>query len=70
MSKPGDPQSRNLNDKNALQAKIEAKKAMQEQLASQGANPSKGPVKPKPKKASEAGLDDLLNAGLGTAKKK
>jgi hypothetical protein len=62
--------SRNLNDKNALQAKIEAKKAMQEQLASQAGNPSKVlPVKPKPKKAAESGLDDLLNAGLGAVKK-
>lgn len=69
QAKGGDPQSRNLNDKAALAAKIEAKKALQEKQALEDAH-REGRPKPTPK-AKKKELDplDLLNAGLSGVKK-
>mmetsp|Transcript_50512 Transcript_50512/g.107609 ORF Transcript_50512/g.107609 Transcript_50512/m.107609 type:complete len:96 (-) Transcript_50512:786-1073(-) len=59
---------RNASDKNALEAKVAAKKAAKEAEAAAG--PAPKVVKPKGKKKEAAGLDDLLSAGLSGAKKK
>ena len=70
----GTPLSRNLNDKEALAAKVAAKKAAKEAdeaAASKAA--AAGPAvvaKKKKKPKADAGLDDLLSAGLVGAKKK
>lgn len=70
----GTPLSRNLNDKQALAAKVAAKKAAKEAdeaAASKAA--AAGPAvvaKKKKKPKADAGLDDLLSAGLVGAKKK
>lgn len=67
----GRPADRNASDKDALAAKVAAKKE-KEAAAAAAAAADEGKVKVvrkvKPKK--DAGLDDLLNAGLGAAKKK
>lgn len=68
-SQGGDPLKRNENDAAALQAKIAAKQASAAAAASQPT--SNGPILPKKVKKADAGLDDLLNAGLnGAAGKK
>lgn len=61
---------RNENDKAALQAKIEAKKAMKEKQAEDAVKEDaklKKAKKPPPKKDT---MDDLLSAGLAGNKKK
>mmetsp|Transcript_5722 Transcript_5722/g.9486 ORF Transcript_5722/g.9486 Transcript_5722/m.9486 type:complete len:101 (+) Transcript_5722:1527-1829(+) len=64
----GDPSSRNLSDKEALDAKVKAKQALKEQQAlEEEHNPSKPPPKPK-KKAPAPASFDLLNAGLAGTK--
>ena len=61
--------SRNLSDKNALEAKIEMKRAMQAQQLQQSSQLG-GTVKMKPKKEADTSLDALLSAGLTNADKK
>lgn len=64
----GTPAQRNLDDKAALLAKLEAKKAAKEAAVNQPE--AKAPVKPKSKaKKQDDNLDDLLNAGLTKGKK-
>jgi len=65
----GTPLQRNDNDKAALQAKIEAKKARQEAEAV-AASSTKAPVARKKVAKKEDNLDDLLNAGLSKKKGK
>lgn len=66
----GDVLKRNENDAAALQAKVAAKKAAQEQAG--GASSIAGGPVPRKKVASnkDAALDDLLSAGLPGAKKR
>jgi hypothetical protein len=65
----GDVLKRNENDAAALQAKVAAKKAAQEQASS--ATPAKAPVeRKKVPMAKDPALDDLLSAGLSGAKAK
>mmetsp|Transcript_16658 Transcript_16658/g.23472 ORF Transcript_16658/g.23472 Transcript_16658/m.23472 type:complete len:98 (-) Transcript_16658:409-702(-) len=66
----GDPLKRNENDKAALEAKVAKKKAMQEAAEKEAENATKGPVPRKKKPTKDAGLDDLLSAGLSGNKKK
>lgn len=70
----GTPLSRNLNDKQALAAKVAAKKAAKEaEEAAASKAAAAGPAvvaKKKKKPKADAGLDDLLSAGLVGAKKK
>lgn len=72
----GDPLKRNENDASALQAKVAAKQAAAAAAAASMSNPSGNAAPIVPKKATakkaDAGLDDLLNAGLtgGAGKKK
>ena len=67
---------RNENDASALQAKVAAKQAAAAAAAATSNNPSGSAAPIVPKKATakkaDAGLDDLLSAGLtgGTGKKK
>jgi len=62
--------ARNASDKAALQAKIEAKKAMKEKETGDQVK-QESQLKAKPKKAAKTDtLDDLLSAGLSSAKKK
>ena len=70
MIQGGDPLARNASDKAALEAKI-AKKAAQKK-AEEGAakNVTTKVVRKKGIKKDDAGLDDLLNAGLNPKKKK
>ncbi|CAB9501484.1 expressed unknown protein [Seminavis robusta] len=67
-AREGRPEDRNANDAAALQAKVAAKKAAKD--AEAGNAPSKGPVARKAKNKKQQDLDDLLNAGLTTGKKK
>lgn len=68
--KGGDPLSRNASDKAALEAKI-AKKAAQKKAEEEAAkNVTTKVVRKKGMKKDDAGLDDLLNAGLNPKKKK
>ena len=70
----GSKESRNLNDKAALAAKV-AKKAAEKKAAEEAAvrvaaqRPVVVPKKKKEKKKDDT-LDDLLNAGLAAGKKK
>ena len=60
---------RDAEDKAKLEAKVKAKAEAKKLAEQEAANKAKGPIKPKKKKKEEAGLDDLLNAGLSGAKK-
>eukprot|EP00980_Cylindrotheca_fusiformis_P016941 scaffold5157_cov100-Cylindrotheca_fusiformis.AAC.13 len=66
----GTPQQRNLNDKEALLAKLEAKKA--KHADGQNGHDSKAAVTRKNRPKPTNDLDDLLSAGLkgGKTKKK
>ena len=66
----GTPSQRNADDKNALLAKIEAKKAKKEADAAAAANTKAPVVRKKVPKKKDDTLDDLLNAGLSAGKKK
>jgi hypothetical protein len=63
----GTPQSRNQDDKVALQAKLEAKKA--EQATGASVQDTQKPVARKKVKKEADDLDDLLNVGLKQKKK-
>ena len=75
-TREGTPMQRNQDDAAKLQAKIAAKAAKDaaEQQQQQEAGGGTGIVAPvvrkKVPKKEDAALDDLLNAGLGKAKKK
>lgn len=70
MIQGGDPLARNANDKAALEAKV-AKKTAQKQAEEEVAkNATTKVVRKKGIKKDDAGLDDLLNAGLNPKKKK
>jgi len=64
----GTPSQRNANDKDALLAKIEAKKAAKAASADAQKN-TKAPVARKKVAKKDDSLDDLLNAGLTKGKK-
>jgi len=64
----GTPQQRNADDKAALLAKLEAKKA--KQLSESKDQVEKKPVVRKKVKKETESLDDLLSAGLTAGKKK
>ncbi|CAJ1968641.1 unnamed protein product [Cylindrotheca closterium] len=64
----GTPQQRNADDKAALLAKLEAKKA--KQLAEPLDQNANIPVPRKKGKKQSETLDDLLSAGLAVGKKK
>ncbi|KAI2506248.1 hypothetical protein MHU86_8183 [Fragilaria crotonensis] len=66
--KVGSKLSRNLNDALALEAKVQSKRAMQEQQSNQQQGGSS--VKPKPKREANPSLDALLDAGLTGSKTK
>ena len=68
----GDPLKRNENDASALQAKVAAKQAAAAAAAVNDPSGSAAPIVPKKAtaKKADAGLDDLLNAGLTGGKKK
>lgn len=65
---------RNASDAAKLAAKVEAKKKVQEEALRAAAAASSGGGPPPPRKAKakkqDAGLDDLLSAGLTATKKK
>jgi hypothetical protein len=65
----GDPLKRNENDAAALQAKVAAKQVQKEAAVANVNNASKGPIVPK-KVKKDAGVEDLLLAGLPAPKKK
>jgi hypothetical protein len=73
-TREGTPMQRNQDDAAKLQAKIAAKAAKEaaEREQQQGAAGGAAPVvvRKKVPKKEDAALDDLLNAGLGKAKKK
>ena len=64
----GTPLQQNESDKAALAAKIAAKQAAKVSAADAEANKAT-PVQRKVKPKKDAGLDDLLNAGLAAGKK-
>ena len=64
----GTPQQRNADDKAALLAKVEAKKA--KQISESKDEDNKKPVVRKKVKKETESLDDLLSAGLAAGKKK
>jgi hypothetical protein len=64
----GSKLSRNLNDALALEAKVQSKRAMQEQQSNQQQGGSS--VKPKPKREANPSLDALLDSGLTGSKTK
>ena len=68
-TREGTPSQRNSDDKNALLAKIEAKKAKAAADAQNQAS-TKAPVARKKVPKKDDNLDDLLNAGLKKGKKK
>lgn len=70
-NKEGDPLQRNASDSAALAAKVAKKKAMleEQEKAAVSASASASVVRKKVPKKADAGLDDLLNAGLSAGKK-
>ena len=68
IQREGTPQQRNADDKAALLAKLEAKKA--KQLSESKDQDNKKPVVRKKVKKETESLDDLLSAGLAAGKKK
>jgi hypothetical protein len=66
----GRPEERNLNDAAALQAKVAAKQAQKEAELANGGAGSNAPFARKVKDKKQEELDELLNAGLGSGKKK
>ena len=74
-TREGTPMQRNQDDAAKLQAKIAAKAAkeaaeQQQQEAGGGTGIVAPVIRKKVPKKEDAALDDLLNAGLGKAKKK
>jgi len=71
-AKEGRPEQRNASDAAALAAKVAKKAEMKEQQDADAARAvANQPVARKVKKKDDAGLDDLLSAGLaGKGKKK
>jgi hypothetical protein len=65
----GTPAQRNQDDKVALLAKLQAKKAAKEAGGTEPVAAGKAPVKPKGKPKQTGALDDLLSAGLSTGKR-
>jgi hypothetical protein len=68
----GRPSDRNAADAVKLAAKVAAKQAQKEAEALNGGGGAAAAAKVAPKKVTkpkDAGLDDLLNAGLGAKKK-
>jgi hypothetical protein len=63
-SQGGDPLQRNSSDAAALEAKIAAKKAKQEQENAQQANSVAPVVRKKVPTVKKDSVDDLLSAGL------
>ena len=69
-AREGTKLQRDEEDKAKLEAKVKAKAEAKKLAEQEAANKPKGPIKPKKKKKKEeAGLEDLLNAGLSGAKK-
>ena len=67
----GRPEDRNASDKEALAKKVAAKKEREAAAAAAAAaEEGKTQVVRKAKPKKDAGLDDLLNAGLSATKKK
>ncbi|KAL3932205.1 MAG: hypothetical protein SGBAC_010960 [Bacillariaceae sp.] len=68
IQREGTPQKRNEDDKAALLAKLEAKKA--KELAGSVKQDTKQPIARKKVKKQTETLDDLLSAGLAAGKTK